>query len=234
MLKKKVVDIIIPARSGSKGIPQKNLVNLGNKPLVCWAIDVAKKLPSLRRLIVSTDHQDIADVAISHGAEVPYLRPDKISDDKTHPVHSLLYDFEWCTTQGISLPTHVFMLLPTSPFRWPHDLEKALALYCQSEAYSLVGVCDSSGSVRGLRHLQGEYLMEPENPFFIHHARRQDISSFYEINGCLYLSTPYYLQKYKTFIHHQRVKPYIMPFMSSIDIDSEEHLKVAQALVNLY
>lgn len=232
-MKAATVDIIIPARGGSKGIVQKNLVDLGGQPLLAWAIDLARKTLGIRRIVVSTDDAEIASVAKTYGATVPYFRPASLSCDKTHPVYALLHDFDWCQSQGLELPDYAFMLLPTSPFRQPEHLQAALELYRQSEAYSVVSVSEATGQIRALRRLDGLYLREAEQDFFGHHARRQDIKTpFYALNGCFYLSTPERLRQYETFIHHDRVQPYVMPFVSSIDIDSEEHLEVARALID--
>ena len=83
MINKKEVYAIIPARSGSKGVPNKNIMNLGGYPLIAYSIAVAKKCSTIDRVIVSTDSEEYASIALKYGAEVPFLRPSDISNDSS-------------------------------------------------------------------------------------------------------------------------------------------------------
>ena len=86
---------IIPARSGSKGIKNKNIMDFNGKPLIAWSIEQAKKCNYDMKIIVSTDSQDYADIAIIYGAEVPFLRPKKISDDLSTDIEFIKYCVDW-------------------------------------------------------------------------------------------------------------------------------------------
>ncbi len=103
---------IIPARGGSKGIPRKNIKPLAGKPLIGWTIDIAKRVKSIDRIVVSTEDAEIASIATKLGADVPFLRPVELSTDDTPSIapvlHALeiLQDYEW-----------VMLLQPTSPLR---------------------------------------------------------------------------------------------------------------------
>src|SRR5690606_33677651 len=87
--------VVIPARGGSQGIPHKNIVPLAGKPLIAYSIRAAKDAGSVTRVIVSTDHPDIADVARNYDAEVPFLRPAEISSGSVHSVAAPLHALDW-------------------------------------------------------------------------------------------------------------------------------------------
>ncbi len=116
MNKKKVV-AIIPARGGSKGLPRKNIRMLAGKPLVAYAIEVAKKCPYINRVLVSTDDKEIADVSKKWGADVPFLRPAEFSDDFTTTVQVLNHALDWLKEHEQYEPDIVVFLQPTDVFR---------------------------------------------------------------------------------------------------------------------
>lgn len=116
MDKKKVV-AIIPARGGSKGLPQKNIRLLGGKPLICYTIEAAKRCPLIDRVIVSTDSEEIKEVAIRDGAEVPFLRPNELAQDDTPTEPVLKHCVEWLEkNEGYETDVVVFLQL-TDVFR---------------------------------------------------------------------------------------------------------------------
>lgn len=107
---------VIPARGGSKGIPRKNLAQLGDKPLVAWSIAVALDCPLIDRVVVSTDDEDIAACAREHGAEVPFLRPAAISGDTALPGAAVAHTRARLAEEGY-VPAVIAVLYPTHPFR---------------------------------------------------------------------------------------------------------------------
>lgn len=117
---------VIPARGGSKGIPRKNIKLLAGKPLIAWTIDEAKKSKHLTRVIVSTDDEEIADVAREHGAEVPFLRPKDISGDLATDVEFLQHALDhFRETEGY-IPEIILRLPPTSPLRTVEDIDRGI------------------------------------------------------------------------------------------------------------
>ena len=82
---------LIPARGGSKGIPRKNIRNLCGKPLIAWSIDVAQESNLVDKIVVSTDDEEIAEIALNYGAEVPFLRPSELSQDETPGIEPVLH-----------------------------------------------------------------------------------------------------------------------------------------------
>jgi len=114
---------IIPARGGSKGVPRKNSRNMNGKPLVAWSIEQALAVPEVSRVIVSTDSENIAEIARQAGAEVPGLRPAHLAQDDTPTEPVLIHAIKtWC---GDDIPGLVMLLQPTSPLRLPDSIGKA-------------------------------------------------------------------------------------------------------------
>jgi len=107
---------IIPARGGSKGLPRKNIATIGGKPLIAYTIDVALRARLLSRVIVSTDDKEIADVSRHLGAEVPFMRPAALADDRTDPSDVVRHALEWVRSRDYH-PDAVVTLFPTHPFR---------------------------------------------------------------------------------------------------------------------
>lgn len=119
---------IIPARGGSKGIPKKNIVPLGKKPLIHYSIREAKRARSIDAIIVSTDNEEIASIARTLGAEVPFLRPTELATDTSRDIDFLKHAVEWLETNRGWNPEIVVFLQPTSPTRTAADIDKAIEM----------------------------------------------------------------------------------------------------------
>ncbi len=134
---KKII-AIIPARGGSKGIPGKNIVDLGGFPLLAYSIAAAKLSKRIERVIVSTDSQEIADLAKQYGAEVPFLRPADISGDKATDIEFVQHALDWFSKNEGYEPDYMVHLRPTTPLRDPVIIDKAIDEFlAHSEATSL-------------------------------------------------------------------------------------------------
>jgi CMP-N,N'-diacetyllegionaminic acid synthase len=128
---------IIPARSGSKGVPGKNIAILGGHPLIAFSI-VAAKLAGIKRVLVSTDSEEYARMAKQYGAETPFLRPAEISSDQSTDFEFMRHAMEWVSQHESSAPEYWLHLRPTTPLREPQILKNAFELIQQHpEASSL-------------------------------------------------------------------------------------------------
>jgi CMP-N,N'-diacetyllegionaminic acid synthase len=114
---------IIPARGGSKGIPNKNIADLCGKPLIVYSIHAALLSENISRVIVSTDSKDIADIAIQYGAEVPFLRPKAMAEDNASIADAITYTIDNLRATGYN-PDYVIILYPTHPFRNPKHINR--------------------------------------------------------------------------------------------------------------
>ena len=123
---------IIPARSGSKGVPEKNIKLIGGIPLFAFSIILAKMTPSVDRIIVSTDSEEYAETARKFGAETPFLRPIEISGDKSTDFELFSHSLNWFKQNENYLPEYILHLRPTTPLREPLVMENAIKLFLKN------------------------------------------------------------------------------------------------------
>jgi CMP-N,N'-diacetyllegionaminic acid synthase len=216
---------VIPARGGSKGIPGKNIKALGGKPLIAWTIDVAHSASYIDRLVVSTDDEEIARVARSHGADVPFIRPPGLATDNAPTIDTILHAVE-------NLPGFdwILVLQPTSPFRVAEDIEGILKL-CQSEsAPAAVSIAEASINPYWMYQKSEGSVLRPLLELPPTFTRRQDLPKVYALNGALYLAEISWLKKKKTFINGETVG-YEMPKYRSLDLDTLEDWEFAEYLI---
>ena len=223
---------VIPARGGSKGVARKNLREVAGKPLIVWTIECALAARGrLHRIVVSTDDEEIARVARTHGAEVPFLRPAELSHDRAPTGPALCHAVrEMEAADGVRFDW-VLLLQPTAPARAPADIEAALAL-------AAAGGCDSVISVmRVLAHhpilmkrIEGERLL----PYCLEETeqtRRQDYDPpAYMRNGAIYLTRRAMLME-RGSIWGDVIRPYVMPEERSLSIDSEFDIRMADIVM---
>jgi N-acylneuraminate cytidylyltransferase len=179
---------IIPARGGSKGIPRKNIVPLGGKPLLAYSIETSLACPLVDRTIVSTDDEEIASVARLHGAEVPFLRPADLARDDTVDYPVFLHALNWLAEHEDYRADLVVHLRPTSPFRASDLIERALVKLAQfPEADCLRTINPAPITPYKLWQKEGEFM----RPFAqlegveSYNMPRQDLPPVYWHNGVL-------------------------------------------------
>ncbi len=133
---------IIPARGGSKGLPKKNIADLGGKPLIAWTIEAALKSPLIERVIVTTDSEDIADTAVKYGAEAPFLRPAEISGDYALTEDALYHALKWLEDNENKRYSIWVYLQPTDVFRCGGIVNKVVErLYGNTELDTVFAAC---------------------------------------------------------------------------------------------
>lgn len=118
---------VIPARAGSKGILKKNIKPLGGYPLIAYSIVASKLSSKIERIIVSTDSQEIADIALFYGAEVPFLRPVEIAQDRSTDLELFQHAISWFKEKEGMVPGLLVQLRPTTPLRIPSEIDRAIA-----------------------------------------------------------------------------------------------------------
>lgn len=229
MFKNNKILAIIPARSGSKRLPKKNIQLLAGKPLIAWTIEAALKSKYIDKLIVSTDSLEIKEISEKFGAEIPFIRPKNLSTDTAnsvdvikHAIESYLKEFEY-----------ILLLQPTSPLRATDDIDNAIEILEKGNTKAVISVCQTEHSPLWCNTLPKNQSMENFIQPEIIGKRSQDIPSYYRINGAIYLSEIDYFFKNSGFIGAS-TKAYIMPQERSIDIDSEMDLNIAKVYLNNY
>ncbi|MDO8522307.1 MAG: acylneuraminate cytidylyltransferase family protein [bacterium] len=218
---------IIPARGGSKGIPRKNVRMFGGKPLIAHTIDAAKEAPSVNRIIVSTDDAEIARVSKECGAEVPFLRPRELATSASKVVDAVIHLLEKLKADEAYEPTYILLLQPTSPLRTSEDVERAVKLFFDAEADSLVSVCRTENV---LMTKDAEDVLTVQNPELLSSPNRQELPAFYKFDGSMiYLTKTEILLKEHSFIAGKLVG-YEIPRWRGADMDELQDFVVGELI----
>lgn len=224
---------IIPARGGSKGIPRKNLADLCGRPLIAWSIETGSELMRLgviKRAIVSTDDDEIAQVARAHGADVPFLRPETHATDTAKAISYVLHALDWMEEHGETYDA-VMLLQPTSPIRDAQAIAEATRRFRAGSADSLIS-CYQEDYINDLVMYEdlGNGLLRPKNPAHNKGVRRQEHGPSMVRNGAIYLVRSGYLRKTGQLVCDC---PMLlrMSKIDSIDVDTPEDLTLLRALL---
>lgn len=220
---------VIPARGGSKGVPGKNIKELNGKPLIAYTIEAAVSSGIFERTIVSTDSSEIADIAVSYGAEVPFLRPADISGDQVSSDDVILHALAYFEKQG-TVYKEVCKLQPTSPMRNEKHLEEAYRLFCERHADFLVSVCECEHSPMWSGVIGDDLRLDDFIPEEAKRACRQDLPTYYRLNGAIYIGKVEQFRTNKSFLGKNSIA-YIMSQEDSIDIDSKLDFELARIMM---
>lgn len=225
---------IITARGGSKSIPRKNIKDFCGRPLLTWTAEAGLQSGALTRFILSTDDQEIAEVAKDSGVEVPFMRPAELAEDKTPSLPVLQHAAMWLREQEGYSPDYMVLLEPTSPGRQPYHIKEAVELLLKTNADSIVSVAEVPGhhSPHWQFHVADEGQLELFTGGSIKNIirRRQDLPKTYFRNGAIYAFRPELLFAADPSLYGDDTRAYIMDAKYSLDIDSPEDWVVAEAL----
>lgn len=220
---------IIPARGGSKRLPGKNIKLLADKPLIAWTIEAALESKVFDHVFVSTDCDEIAQVAKTFGAEVPFLRPAEIATDTATTNDVVTHLVEWFEKEYNRAVTTVAILQPTSPLRNAKNVQEAFALMGNEDTKAVVSVCELEYPIQFCNKLGLDGSMDgfikPE-----HLKRTQDIATYYRLNGALYLFKREYVNSLNK-LYSEGTYSYIMTSRSSVDIDTKEDFSLAEFFI---
>ena len=175
---------VIPARGGSKRIPRKNIKPFQGKPMIAWSILAARDSACFDQIIVSTDDDEIADVARNYGAQVPFMRPANLSDDHATTVPVIAHATAWCRDAGKDV-TDVCCLYATAPFVRPDDLQKGLAQLQSSGAQYVFSATDYGFPIQRALYQTAAgrvAMVQPEHM----NTRSQDLPAAYHDAGQFY------------------------------------------------
>jgi len=220
---------VVPARGGSKGVPGKNIRELGGKPLIAHTLEAASRAALLTRTVVSTDSEEISDVCRAFGADVPFLRPPELASDTARVQDAVLHLLD----QLEATYTYVLLLQPTAPFRSAEDIDGAIRLATQTGAESVVSFTQEE-----TQHPYYMYELDQDcdpprvTPMFNYPVGtpRQEFPPVYYRNGAIYLTRTDTLRRDRSFVSPQTV-PYLMPEERSVNIDTEEDFQYAEYLL---
>ena len=210
---------LITARGGSKSIPRKNIKLLAGKPLIAWTIEAARKSKELNRIVVSTDDEEIAEVAREWGAEVPFIRPSELARDDSSSISVVLHAIHWMEENEGYCPDYVMLLQPTSPFRTVEDIQQSVELATKHREVAVVSVCEAVHHPYECKRVLGDETLADFISTDIVYLRRQDMPPAHALNGAIYLCQRMSLLKDQTFYPEGAIA-YIMPSDRSLDIDT--------------
>ena len=220
---------IIIARSGSKGLKDKNIRPLNGKPLLAYTIEAALQSGCFDTVMVSTDSRKYGKIAKEYGAEVPFYRSKETSQDSTSPWDVVKEVLEQYKARGEEYDTFA-LLQPTSPLRNADDIQKAYKEFEEKKANAVVSMCELECAIHLVNKLPKSLSMKGFITEKQYNKRRQEIEPYYRFNGAIYIS------KVKTFYKHMNIYEdkcyaYIMDRNRSYDIDSEDDLKIVEAIM---
>lgn len=224
---------LITARGGSKGLPGKNIAKVAERPLIAWTIAAAKESQRLARTIVSTDCDEIANVARQFGAEVPFKRPAELAKDDSPHSAVIKHAIEWLETDEGRAPDYVVLLQPTTPFRVPADIDGACAIAEARDADSVIGVTVQKSHPYWTKSLAADGLLMDflQTPRDCAYWQRQNLPSAYAINGLIYVIRCSRFMREATYFTDKSFG-YVVPPERSLDIDTAWDLKVADLLLS--
>jgi len=217
----------ISARGGSKGVPGKNIRDLGGCPLIAWTIREARSSAYLDRLVVSSDDEGILAVARSFGAETPFVRPPELARDDTPGVDPVLHAVEALKPEAYD---YVVLMQPTSPLRVVADIDGCIQRCLDHDWPCLIGVTEAAISPRYIFEMGQDGLMEPVIPQKRFPTRRQELAKAYEPNGAVYVARCDWLAKTRSYLTPE-TRGYEMPRERSWDIDELLDFDICELLL---
>ena len=221
---------IIPARAGSKRIPKKNIRPLNGKPLIQWTIEAALSVSTIDKVLVSSDSESIVNLSRGIGAEAPFLRPSSLSCDKATTIDVVEHALSFYELQSRKFDT-VVLLQPTSPLRNADHISRALNLFFEKHAHSVISVSECEHTPLWSNTLPNDVSMTDFLTDSVVNMRSQDLPTYYRLNGAIYISKVDVIKRERRFISNTRSFAFIMEKESSIDIDTEIDFLVATHLM---
>ena len=230
MINNKTILAYIPARSKSKSIIDKNIVDVCGKPLIAYTIEVAKASKYVDRVIVSTDSQKYAEIVNTYGAETPFLRPPELAGDLSREIDVVLHLMQWIEHNEKKRYDIVIKLEPTSPLRIASDIDRAIEKLDKENADSVATVTPAVTHPAWMNILPEDLSMQN----FIHEEaktkNRQELPIFYQLDGVVSVSKWESLKKFKNWFGG-KIFASITPNERSIDIDGQIELALVRMMI---
>lgn len=219
---------IIPARGGSKGLPGKNIKEMCGKPLIAYTIEAALKSKNIDHVILSTDDEEIAVVAKKYGAEVPFMRPAELASDTAMAVDNYIYTIDRLESDWSTKIDSFVVLQPTSPLRISEDIDKAIEMFIDKKADSVISYTPEAHPVHWHKYINENN--EFTDIFDTTIANRQDLKTSYYPNGAVYVFRSSMIKE--RIYYTDKSYGYIMPRSRSVDIDFQEDFDYVEFLMS--
>mgnify|MGYP003972197867 CR=1 FL=1 len=223
---------IIPARSGSKRLPRKNILDLAGKPLIAWTIEAALESKYIDRIVVSTDSKEISSISRKYGADVPFMRPDELATDETTSIDVVLHQLDQLEECNDSY-SYVILLQPTSPLRTAENIDESVEWLKSRNSDAVISVCKVEHSPLWCNTIPADGSLLNFLDDSILNKRSQDLNQYYRLNGAIYLCNIKLLKKEKNFFLKSNSIAYKMNEEQSIDIDSKNDFMCASMQIEI-
>ena len=217
---------IIPARGGSKRLPRKNVLSLNGKPLISWSIEAGLKSKYIDKVIVTSDDDEILNIAKEFGSDI-IKRPNELASDIATTFMAIAH-----TIENVEKYDYVVLLQPTSPLRAVENIDESIEKLEEKNADAIVSVCEMDHSPLWSNTLDDSLSMQGFLKDEVLNKRSQDLEIFYRLNGAIYICNTEKLLEEKSFFLKENIYAYVMDRKRSIDIDKEIDFKIASILMD--
>ena len=225
MYENKTFLAIIPARSGSKRLPNKNILPLNGKPLIEYTINAAKKSRYIDEIVVNSDSDRILEIAKRNNVKT-LKRPKDLAKDTSPTINTIIYTLKFY--KGFDF---VVLLQPTSPLREYRHIDEAIEFLLNKNADAVISVCEMEHPPLWSNTLPADLSMKNFLKKEVINKRSQDLPTYYRLNGAIYICRSEKLLREQTFFIEDKIFAYIMDKESSVDIDDEFDFKFAEFLL---
>jgi CMP-N,N'-diacetyllegionaminic acid synthase len=225
MYNDKTILAVVTARGGSKGLPRKNVREICGKPLIAWTIEAAKESKFIDRCILSSDDQEIIEIAKQYGCDVPFVRPADLAQDESNSIDVILHAID-----NLEHFHYIVLLQPTSPLRNSEDIDGCIELCVMRGAKAVVSVSIPEKSpfwmfeidkeTSKMRNILGDKIT----------VRRQELQEIMALNGAVYIADCDWVKQSKSFFSPETLA-HEMPKQRSFDIDTELDFNICQYLL---
>lgn len=229
MLDQYYVTALIPARGGSKRLLGKNIKLLCGKPLIAWTIEAAKASKYIDSTIVSTDNNEIKKIAEQLGTNVPFIRPEYLSNDTASSFDVIKHAIEFLK---IDKENHLIVLLqPTSPLRTAKELDEALEFFLSKKANGIVSISECEHSPLWSNTLPESLMMSSFIRSEVQGKRSQDLGKFFRLNGSIYIYKTLSLLEQEKIFFDDNVYGFETSLETAVDIDTALDFLVAETIM---
>ncbi len=227
MYKDKTFLAIIPARGGSKRLPRKNILALAGKPLIAWSIEAGLKSKYIDKVVVTSDDNEILDIAKKFGSDIIKRSEELASDTATS------FDAIKHTIDSLEKYDYIILLQPTSPLRDEKHIDDAIKLLVSKEADAVVSICEMDHSPLWSNTLPEDGNMNRFLRDEVINKRSQDLEKYYRLNGAIYICKTDKLLEERSFFLKDCIFSYEMDRKSSVDIDEKIDFTIASQLIKM-
>ena len=217
---------IIPARGGSKRLPNKNILPLAGKPLICYTVEASLQTNRIQKTIVTTDSSQIINIIKDYDIDI-IKRPDYLATDTATTNDVILHVLSTLQNQ----PDFIILLQPTSPLRNARHINEAIDLLLSRNADAVISVCEMDHSPLWANTLPENLSMVNFLHDEIKNKRSQDLPTYYRINGAIYIVNTNRFIRERTIFLEENIFAYIMSIGDSIDIDNMYDMKIAEIIM---